>query len=521
MRPVTWLGISLALSIWMAGLALANGGPFVVKYPGGDPAAKGVLARLDPDLKPRRETRLRVVREDLKVRFDDDINRQQPRPPLARVFATYTIENPTDEEIQVDFGFPILRGIYVDPRSMMPRPDVQVSLVNMAGAPAGEPLSSVVSPGGRPANDGIPSTVISNSTIYGIIRQQARREIDQWIARDGELARLIFAARGAEPANRETARAELVTYLTRQKSWNPRDAALMVEYAGLELGEARYALPGGFRWSQPEELHRLAAANMGSLAAIGEQKATQFFAQLASQFNPKAGASYEAIFSAWGGDVRERSLDLVTGKLRPREFSVDPKLLEPGPVRTPETYVIAADPTVYARVDYLDQNSNLTEEERASCKSILKNLPVVFTFAPMNLLHYQVKFPPKSAHLLTVSYSQYPYLDTRSPRSYQLAYVVHPASLWDHFGPINLQVVAPEGASFRASVACRKLRSEERTVDGPRRPGQDGEKMRFATYQGTVNKKTGELFLAVGADAWRTAAQPPSQKAAPARPSKG
>ena len=26
----------------------ANGGPFVVKYPNGDPAAKGVLARLDP-----------------------------------------------------------------------------------------------------------------------------------------------------------------------------------------------------------------------------------------------------------------------------------------------------------------------------------------------------------------------------------------------------------------------------------------------------------------------------------------
>ena len=41
--------------------AFGNGGPFVVKYPSGDPAAKGVLARLDPSLKPAQETRLRVL----------------------------------------------------------------------------------------------------------------------------------------------------------------------------------------------------------------------------------------------------------------------------------------------------------------------------------------------------------------------------------------------------------------------------------------------------------------------------
>ncbi len=59
----------LALCILAESLAVGNGGPFVIKYPNGDPAAKGVLARLDPDLKPGRETRLRVIKENLKVTF--------------------------------------------------------------------------------------------------------------------------------------------------------------------------------------------------------------------------------------------------------------------------------------------------------------------------------------------------------------------------------------------------------------------------------------------------------------------
>ena len=63
-------------------------------------------------------------------------------------------------------------------------------------------------------------------------------------------------------------------------------------------------------------------ANLGPLAAIGEQKATQLFAQLASRFDKDAGAKYEAIFAAWGGDVRERSIDLATGEIRPREVTL-------------------------------------------------------------------------------------------------------------------------------------------------------------------------------------------------------
>ena len=54
------------------------------------------------------------------------------------------------------------------------------------------------------------------------------------------------------------------------------------------------------------------------------------------------------------------------------------------------------DPTVYARVDYLDPKAKISEVERASCREVLDHLPVTFTFAPMNLLHYRVTFPARS-----------------------------------------------------------------------------------------------------------------------------
>jgi hypothetical protein len=234
--------------------------------------------------------------------------------------------------------------------------------------------------------------------------------------------------------------------------------------------------------------------NLGAVAAIGEQKATQFFAQLASRFKPEAAAAYEAIFTAWGGDIRERSVDLKTGKVRPREVTVDPKTLN----KKPSPFTSSFDPTIYARVAYLDPKARITESEKESCKAILKNLPVVFTFAPMNILHYNVKFPAKSTQTLTVSYSQYAYSDTSSPSSYQLAYVLHPASLWKDFGPINLEVAVPEGIDFRASVPCENGGAEERRISqyGP-------QKSKFNIYRAQLEQKTGELYLAVEANGWK------------------
>ena len=87
-------------------------------------------------------------------------------PPLVEVTAAYTIENPTGKEVQVDFGFPILRGIYLDP--------YHGRLSRCSGSVDKERV--------RP-------TVISNSAIYGMIRRNAREAIEKGIAADGELAR--------------------------------------------------------------------------------------------------------------------------------------------------------------------------------------------------------------------------------------------------------------------------------------------------------------------------------------------
>jgi len=461
--------------------AAGNGGPFVIKYPNGDPAAKGVLARLDPDLKPGRETRLAVIKEDLKVTFGRErpfgpAGKSVDGTPLAHVSAEYTIENPTNEEIEVDFGFPILRGIYVDPLSMMPRPQVNV-LLN---------------------TNPVKATIISNSAIYGIIRQRAKEVIEKAIAGDIKLNELVSLIQNSNDKTRNTARNALSSYLVDTLSWNQRDAALMVEYASLDFGKIKSNPPDRnyAGWFGTDiQLYQLINENLGPLAAIGEQRATQFFAQIASRFEPKAAAAYETIFTAWGGDVRERSVDLSTGQVRPREIRVDSKILDKQP------FTGDFDPTIYARVDYLDPKANISESEKESCRAILKNLPVVFTFAPMNILHYNVKFPAKSTQTLTVSYSQYAYSDTRSPSSYQLAYVLHPASLWDEFGPINLEVAVPEGIDFRASVPC----VHDGTIKGrldPHNP-YNSDNGPLNIYKAQLKQKTGELYLAVEANGWK------------------
>lgn len=445
-----------SVSVW------GNGGPFVVRHPGGDPAAKGVLARLHPDLNPGREEQLRVVKEDLTIEFVNDLLGQANTAPLANVVAAYQIENPTDEEVTLDFGFPILRGIYLNPFAMGMSPQVRVTV------------------------DGkyVQTDLISNSAIYGILRQRARDTIERAIAADAKLAGLI----------KDKARAALAEYVTTSLKWNDRDAALLVEYANVDLGkQGLFLVDGRVGWSRDAELNKLAQAHLGTLAAIGEKKATQFLAHLAGLFDARSTADYEAIFTAWGGDVRERAVDLTTGKIRPRENSG-----------------AAADSTIYARVNYLDSNaSQLTDAEKASCKTILENLPVTFTFAPMNLLHYQVKFAPHSTQTVTVSYSQYAYEDTAEPKSYQLAYVVYPASLWNEFGPIHLTIKAPADTSARASVACTKSGSEERAVTlrpaSAKATAPETRKVNYAIYQAVVTDKTGELFVGLEANGWTKA----------------
>ena len=216
----------LMIVLCVAGTAFGNGGPFVLKYPGGDPAAKGVLARLGPGLLPGRETRLEVVKEDLSVTSGGErFGRRHgiAGPPLATVEAAYHIRNPLAEEVEVDFGFPILRGIYISPYSMMPMPAVNVKV------------------NGRH----VQADVISNSAIYGIIRRQARDVIDRASADDKTLAGLVKQARKAGAGRKApAARSALYEHLVESRKWTTRDATLLVEYTAVDLGTTAVDVPG-------------------------------------------------------------------------------------------------------------------------------------------------------------------------------------------------------------------------------------------------------------------------------------
>jgi len=373
----------------------------------------------------------------------------------------------------------------VNPWSMMPTPDVRVT----------------VKLGERETN--APVKIISNSAIYGLIRGRARERIEAALGRDPKLQSRVRALRESAGAARDQARQDLAREARRRLKWNERDAALLVEYIGLDLGATLTGRPFDASWNfwlgADESLRPLLTANLGPLAAMGEQKATQLLAHLAGRFDPKSASDYESVFAAWGGDVRERSLDLRTGKIRPREYETPNDTPRPGGFNR-----LVDDPTIYARVDYLDENVKLSEEQKAACKTILKNLPVTFTFAPMNLLYYQVTFAPKAEQAVTVSYSQYAYRDTRSPESHQIAYVVHPASLWKEFGPIQLNVLAPQGVRAVASVPLREMGTAS-PKEGlaqlyPVSPQTESSQVEF---RGEVTRKTGELFVAVDATDWR------------------
>jgi hypothetical protein len=465
-----------AIVAGVAGTALGNVGPFVLKYPEGDATAEGALARIDPNLMPARETRLRVVEEKLTVSFCRGFraivflsgggHEDQVNAPVD-IHVEYTIENPTDEAITLDLGFPILRGLESSVT------DLGFSLSNAETSMELE------------------SSRISHVAIYGIIRQRARQVIETGIASSPDLARLVAAVRESGSAGD---RDSLTTHLTRTMKWSERDAALLVEYAVLDLGPESKTLPlrapgDVLDW---DALKKVTLANLGALRAIGEQRATQFFAQLASRFDPDAAASYEAIFEAWGGSVRERAVDLRTGAVRPRQVVIDRKLFE----KPKGSHPTEEELTLYLRVDKYEEKEPVSPRAEATCKRILKNLPVVFTFAPMGLVHCRAQFRPRTRHTLSIRYGQQAYVDTKGTRTYQVSYISQPANLWDSFGPMHVEFRTPYGVQGRASVPL-----DDPTVEKAHPKGERYVATYCTTLEGT---KPRELIFAVDADAWET-----------------
>jgi hypothetical protein len=462
--------------------AFANGGPFIVKYPGGDTSAKGVLARLDPDLRPARESRLEVVKEDLSIDFTPplfDSGGPQDSPPIVSITAEYLIRNPTARPIEIEFGFPILRGVFISPLAMTPTPDVQVRMDKT------EHLRPIL---------------ISNSALLGLLRRRAGAVIERSVRDDERLRSLARSVWEAGPSGRAPSRRRLASYLSNVRRWSGSDASLFVEYVSLEKASSRTPeRPAPFYMGLTDSSIANAAQEFSwAASAIGELKATQWLARLAGRLDPAFENSYEAVFESWGGDVRELSVDLETRRIRPREVDVQRR---PSRSSALQPSLLDSDSTTYARVDYLSTKKKMSRIENDSWNAVLKNLPVVFTFAPMNLLYYRASFPAYGVRMVTVSYKQHAYLDTREPLSYQAAYVLHPASFWDSFGPIRLHVTVPDGVS---PVAGRDMLSGFSRADSSasRRPHSN---VKWSAYASTVSRKTGELIIGISHADWTQA----------------
>jgi hypothetical protein len=424
-----WLAMASALLLATAPVH-GNGGPIFRPAPNPPAAPKGAMAPVLPGLQPGREARLEVVKEELRMQFTI----AELQRPLVKVSAVYTIKNPTREDIGLDLGFPIL------------------------GTSAG--LSTRVQAGERE----VESRLLSTSEIQASLREQARHVIEARLAEDAELRRMVGEARARKGKDPGTSRDPLITYLAEKRDFSQRDATLLWGHALLAPASRD---PAGD--SHPFDVDL-------AERALGPLKATQYLTLLASRFEPKTDLSYETLYSAWGGDVRERAVDLATGAIRPQRQAPPPEAED---LRT--------------RLDYLDHEGMSPAELRA-CEAILQQLPVTFSFAPMTLIRTSLPFPAGTTQTVTFSYDQWAYTDTSDPASFQLGYVVHPASFWDKFGPIHLRVLVPKGVSLRASVPTRAQAGA-------------GAPAGFVEHEGVVEHKTGHLYVAVPAHEWRTAAE--------------
>ena len=95
---------------------------------------------------------------------------------------------------------------------------------------------------------------------------------------------------------------------------------------------------------------------------------------------------------------------------------------------------------------------------------------------------------------------------------YQLAYVIHPASLWESFGPIRVTVQVPRAVRVRASATMQKS-------DAPPLAVSTEDSTAYQSYEATLvqkREKTGELFVAVDKADWDRAARSHTQQTAAA-----
>jgi hypothetical protein len=445
----------------------SNGGPFFIAYPDGDNSAKGVLAVLGEHLTPHAEENLRVIGEDLTIRYRDAVEGPQHRDrgmfeiggshlPYF-VEAKYEIENPGKRDVTAYFAFPILGGKVIQYSSMMG-------------------LSSsfhVRVEGGSPKEASAPSTesvLIREAPVFlypvhinGLLREHAHRAIEQWIEDRESRKTRVEAVKTASGEEQAKAREAFETFLREKEGLSPTDAALFADLVALDIPldseprvgflpnpgspdvpgvipVAHLAMTGLFGSAEGEQ--KLIGRYLGPLASIGEQKGTQLWTRVASVIDPEHPYSYADFFEAWGGETREVSLDYETEKVRPRENDGSGNDLSEG--------------VLYGRVDYLE-DGNLTPETKQILERIVQNLPVIFSYTPMSLAVYRVYFPAGETRFVHVTYEQDSFVDTKDPKTYQLCYVIRTALNWDEFGKINLRVEVPGGREFVSDPPVERI----------------------------------------------------------------
>ena len=253
------------------------------------------------------------------------------------------------------------------------------------------------------------------------------------------------------------AREGLRNYLTAELGWNARDAALLVEYASLDFGRQTLAPPPRplgraiLEHERPRSSKRRTSGHSGPSAnrrprnySPSSPRGSTSRREATTRRSSRPGAAMSASGrSTWRpAEVRPREIGLPAGRSDRKP-----------PAR------LGSRPAADGRSDRLrphrlpDPNAKLSPAEKASCEAVLKNLPVTFTFAPMNLLHYQVKFPAHGTRVVAVTYRQYAYADTQRHGQLPVGLRATPSQLWKDFGPIALKVHAPKGILCRASAA--------------------------------------------------------------------
>jgi hypothetical protein len=155
-----WLALTSAFLL-DAGRARGNGGPIFRREVNPPAVARGTMAVLLPDLQPGRESRLEVVKEELRMQLAS----QRPDHPLVTVSATYTIRNPTSQDIELKIGFPILASYYVTPLHVKAGP-VKVK-----------------------------TDFLDTQNLLEVLRKHARQVIEAHIAKDADLGRMVAEAR--------------------------------------------------------------------------------------------------------------------------------------------------------------------------------------------------------------------------------------------------------------------------------------------------------------------------------------